>query len=136
MIYIIDGDTVSIRLENGKRYKLRLANIDAPELAQDYGTESREELKRLLGAKSIQLVVSSANAFDKYGRLIAELHTETHNVNLELVRIGAAWCYGRYCSDLEYLNAENEARAKLAGLWRGNKIISPQDFRAEIRDAK
>ncbi|MEI6065021.1 MAG: thermonuclease family protein, partial [Pseudanabaena sp. ELA748] len=117
VIHIIDGDTVSMRLDNGKRYKVRLANIDAPELAQDYGTESREALKNLLGSKSVRLLIDSANAFDKYGRLIAELHTAQHNVNLELVRIGAAWCYGRYCSDLEYLNAENEARDIRSGLW-------------------
>ena len=128
VLHVYDGDTVSMRLENGKRVIVRLASIDAPEKTQDYGTESRNELKKLLGSRIVTLLLND-QVCDKYGRVLAELFTEDLNVNLEMVKRGAAHVYDKYCTSLEYVRAETVARNNVVGLWRGTKVIAPWEFR-------
>ena len=43
VIAVMDGDTVLL-LRDGKKIKVRLANIDAPESDQEFGKESRQAL--------------------------------------------------------------------------------------------
>ena len=128
VLHVYDGDTVSMRLENGKRVIVRLASIDAPEKTQDYGTESRNELRKLLGSRIVTLLLND-QVCDKYGRVLAELFTEDLNVNLEMVKRGAAHVYDKYCSSLEYVKTETAARKNVVGLWRGTKVIAPWEFR-------
>ena len=43
VIAVHDGDTITLKNESGQK-KIRLAGIDAPELNQPYGVESRGAL--------------------------------------------------------------------------------------------
>lgn len=43
--HIYDGDTFKLEKSNGDLIKIRLANIDAPELSQAHGIASRDYLK-------------------------------------------------------------------------------------------
>jgi micrococcal nuclease len=118
--YVNDGDT--LRTTAGAR--IRLVQIDAPELHTDcYGKAALVALRRLAPAgTAITLVRDPAlDATDGYGRLLRYVVVAGRNVNLELVREGAASPYffhgdvGRYAKDL--LTAVAEARRERRGYW-------------------
>ena len=119
--YVIDGDTVV--LANGEH--VRLVQIDSPEVQERecYGAEARALLRRLAPQGSIVRVEGDPGLddVDRYGRLLRYLFRGPANLNLELVRAGAAtvWFYGhdrgRYAEPL--LRAALAARAAHRGLW-------------------
>ena len=45
---VVDGDTIHLTDDNGKLYKVRLLGIDAPEMDQSFGFESRKMLVNLV----------------------------------------------------------------------------------------
>ncbi len=115
-----DGDT--ILLESGRR--VRLVQVDAPELGVEcWGDEAAAALGRFASADSeLRLERDPAlDDVDRHDRLLRYVHVDGRNVNLELVRQGAAAPYfyrgvrGRYASQL--LAAAHTARAERRGLW-------------------
>jgi micrococcal nuclease len=119
--YVIDGDTVV--LNNGEH--VRLVQIDAPEVQQRecYGAAARALLRGLAPPGTTVRVEADPrlDQVDRYGRLLRYLFRGPLNLNLELVRQGAAtvWFYdhdrGRYAGQL--LQASLAARAAHRGLW-------------------
>lgn len=118
---VVDGDTLV--LEDGRR--VRLLQVDAPEGAEDecYAGEARAELRRRLPpGTAVRLVADPRlDRVDEHGRLLRYVHARGRNVNLVLVRRGAAtvWFYrgerGRHARAL--LRAARSARAARRGLW-------------------
>jgi endonuclease YncB( thermonuclease family) len=116
---VTDGDT--LRLTNGQR--VRLLQIDAPESGECYGTESRAALLMLapVGSAVTLEVDPRLDRVDRGGRLLRYVRRGATNVNLELVRRGAAAPYffrgerGLYAARL--LAAAKSARAARRGLW-------------------
>jgi micrococcal nuclease len=115
------GDGDSFRLANGT--EVRLLQIDAPELGEDecYAQSSRAELQRLLTGP-VRLVFDPAlDRVDRFGRQLAYAFVGATNVNLELVRRGAASVWfvgrrrGRYADEL--LQAAHRSRDAGRGLW-------------------
>jgi micrococcal nuclease len=134
-MHFYDGDTISARLESGQRKIIRLSQIDAPEKTQDYGIDARVTLAGLLRSKAFTFTLDP-QITDQYGRLLAEIFTPELCVNLELVRLGAAHVYDKYCDSLEYIAAENSARQNARGLWfLSSKPIMPWDFRKKQKAA-
>ena len=121
-----DGDTLDVRA--GAR--VRLVQIDAPELGEGecYGRESRRELERLAapGARIELEPDPELDDVDRYGRLLRYVHVPDVNVNVELVRRGAATPYfrrgdqGRYADAL--LAAVDEARRASRGMWGSCRV--------------
>jgi micrococcal nuclease len=119
--HVIDGDTIA--LTSGER--VRLVQIDSTELGSGecYSRKSAQVLRRLLPAGSkIRLEADPRlDRVDSYGRLLRYVHRGRLNVNLALVRRGAAtvWFYqgerGRYASRL--LAAAERARDRRLGMW-------------------
>ena len=93
-IYVIDGDTIDI---NGARY--RLVGFDTPETYRpqcDYekalGNQATARLKQLTsGIATIDLVVQPGR--DKYGRGLARLFVNSHDVGTILIQEGSARAY-------------------------------------------
>ncbi len=118
---VVDGDT--IRLGNGNR--VRLVQIDAPELrgGECYARAAWQDLIELLPADSrVRLEFDPRlDRVDRYGRQLAYVFVGAKNVNLALVRRGAAapWFFdgdrGRYAERM--LLAARQARAAGRGLW-------------------
>lgn len=115
-----DGDT--ILLAGGVR--VRLVQVDAPELGVEcWGDEAASALRRLVrsGATLRLETDPRLDAVDRHGRLLRYAHADGRNLNVELVRIGAAAPYfyrgerGRYADEL--LAAARAARAGRRGLW-------------------
>ena len=118
---VIDGDT--IELKNGKR--VRLVQIDSPELGEGecFAQESTTILSAILPAGT-KVKLEADPALDKkdgFGRLLRYVHKGKKNVNVVLVRRGAAtvWFYqgerGAYAKRL--LKRSEEAMNASRGLW-------------------
>src|SRR5262245_12033965 len=94
---VIDGDTIV--LTNGAR--VRLLQIDTPEpgTAECYSRAAGRQLRRLLPEGAVVTLEPDPplDLVDRYGRLLRYVRRGGLDVNLELVRRGAAtvWFYGR-----------------------------------------
>ena len=125
---VVDGDT----LEIGQTI-VRLADIDAPELGQRCdgprtlnrcGVVAARILAERIEDKVVRCEVTS---IDDYGRSIARCEDRGVDLSEWLVREGYAMAFVRY--SLRLVDAESEARDKLAGLWRA-ELEPPWEFRA------
>jgi len=134
VIVVIDGDTVLV-LKHGHPLKVRLADIDAPEVrhagsqkSQRYGPASRDALKRLVLHKRVEV---DTLAIDKYGRTVALLKMDALNVNEEMVRQGMAWEYSHFHSDRHYIALQRQARQERRGLWQQVDPVPPWVWRSQ-----
>jgi micrococcal nuclease len=115
-----DGDTLTLR--SGE--KIRLVQIDAPELTTDcYGRPAQRALAALAPAGArVRIVRDPAlDDRDRYGRLLRYVLVGDTDVNVELVRRGAASPYffrnerGEHAAEL--LAAVDDARSRDIGYW-------------------
>lgn len=121
VVSIADGDTLTV----SSGASVRLAQIDTPELGSGecFSRAAAKELRRLAPVGSAVTLEADArlDGKDRYGRLLRYVWRGGVNVNLELVRRGAAAPYfyrgdrGRFASQL--LAAALDARAHRRGLW-------------------
>jgi endonuclease YncB( thermonuclease family) len=126
VIVVMDGDTVMV-LRDGKKIKIRLANIDAPESDQAFGKESRQALVDKVLKKQVHV---NSQAIDSYGRMIAELSMDGHSVNEEQVQNGMAWEYSHFHSNKHYLSLNKDAQQAHRGLWaKSSQPVSPEQWR-------
>lgn len=126
VIAVMDGDTVMV-LRDGKKVKVRLANIDAPESDQEFGKESRDSLVSMVMKKQVHV---NSQAVDSYGRLIAEISIDGKSVNETQVKKGMAWEYSHYHRNKRYLSLNKHAQQARVGLWaNGVQPISPEQWR-------
>ena len=131
VVAVVDGDSITV-LAGGKSYKVRLAEIDAPEKGQAYYRESKKYLSGLVFGKE----VSVANIVkDKYGRDIGDVtRSDGLRVSREMVRRGYAWWYEYfYPDDIELKELQNNARKGKLDLWAGSDPINPREFRVKAR---
>ena len=122
VVSVYDGDTLT--LTSGRR--VRLLQIDTPELGSGecYSRAARTALVSLAppGARVTLEADPALDRVDRYGRLLRYVVRGGTNVNLELVRRGAAAPYfyrgerGRHAAAL--LRAAQQARAGRTGLWK------------------
>ena len=132
---VIDGDTIVLESDQ----TVRLLQIDAPEIDEGecYAQEAKTELIAILvksettsvtsfkgeaGTASLRIGKDGiSDDKDIYDRELRYLFYNNLNVNLELVKRGAAAPYfyqgekGKYASEL--LQAAEEAKANKVGLW-------------------
>lgn len=127
-----DGDTITV-MKGGKRVKVRLACIDAPENSQSpYGIVSKKTLQDLLPiGTEVTLRIKTT---DRYGRSVAEVYKGNTNINKYLIGTGNAFIYWQYirgCDRQTYSRLENDARLRSIGVWNvPNGIQRPWDYRS------
>jgi endonuclease YncB( thermonuclease family) len=147
VIGVTDGDTVKVLDVNKVEYKIRLAGIDAPEKDQPFGQRSKQSLSNAVMGKLVRVEWSKQ---DRYGRLVGKVWVtpidlpcdpkaqpcpKTLDVNLAKVTVGLAWHFKDYAKEQSeedrhrYPFAEQEARARKAGLWSEPDPTPPWDWR-------
>ena len=99
--------------------------IDAPEHNQPYGKESTEFLDKYL----FKNATIKTNGVDRYGRTIATLFINGQDINLLSIKSGSSWHFKKYSSDVDFANAEIDARNKKIGLWSLSNPIPPWEWR-------
>lgn len=134
--WVCDGDSIWVKKSFGRRVKLRLRGIDAPEMEQKFGLESQEVLKRMISGRRVSIVVYE---WDAFGRGVASIKCSGRDVCLLMIEEGAAWPYYTYLKRCpkslraDYIEAGELARIKRRGLWRENNPEAPWDWRARHR---
>ena len=136
---VVDGDTIHVKDEAGKKFKVRLTGIDAPEQNQPYGLASTYHLRGLLLNKIVLLKSKPKKgkpySVDRYKRVLAKIVLNGRDINLSQVLSGYAWHFKRYQnqqsrSDRDlYSQAELHAKENNLGLWREKKPIAPWKWR-------
>jgi endonuclease YncB( thermonuclease family) len=126
VVSVHDGDTLTVLVEK-RQVKVRLTDIDAPELKQPFGTRSRQSLAELCFGKDATLDVRGQ---DRYKRTLATVTCAGKDANAEQVRRGYAWTYTRFArADSPLFAIESEARTAHRGLWSDPAAVAPWDWR-------
>lgn len=137
VVGIYDGDTIKVisevncnntykknkkfKCKNEKKitqYKIRLFGIDAPEMGQAFGKQSKKMLSDLIFNKTILI---EPTGIDIYKRLIANIYLNNVWINSKMIELGRAWAYRQYLNDDFLVNIEKAARAKKIGIWSLDK---------------
>jgi endonuclease YncB( thermonuclease family) len=137
VIGVADGDTITVLHVNGDTktpVKVRLAGIDTPEKAQDYGAKAKKALSSQIHGESVKVVYTEK---DRYGRTIGDVYWGNHWINYEMVAAGWAWHYKQYSKDKRLADAEVTARKGRKGLWADpNEPIPPWEYRRALRGSQ
>jgi endonuclease YncB( thermonuclease family) len=93
--------------------------IDAPEMNQPFGAQSKNFLNRLLYEKDVTLI---SQGEDRYGRVLGNLFSNELNVNMLMVKFGFAWVYDKYAKNSSLYEYQDQAKAENLGLVASLKI--------------
>ena len=125
---VIDGDTIHIG-----DTKIRLHDIDAPEMKQTCRTsKGKEQMCGVLAKQALERLVKGQDVTckgdtrDRYKRLIAVCYVGQLNINEQMVADGWALAYRRYSTD--YVRAETLAKSRREGMWR-TEFVPPWKWR-------
>lgn len=150
VIRVADGDTITVRNRDGANHKIRMHAVDAPELNQAGGEQSKRWLTDQLMNKQVKIVVNNT---DRYKRQVAKVVLPVENceqrlcdgetdVNLKAIEAGHAWWYKEYARSqssedrLLYEAAEDQARNSRKGLWQQTAPLAPWQWRTEQRNQR
>jgi endonuclease YncB( thermonuclease family) len=125
---VFDGDTFEYYAPGGRRVRVRLWGMDAPEHGQPGFRRARRYLRELLTAGPFHILECGP---DKYGRTLAKV-TDVHSqdVSLAMVAAGWAWWYRGYCPHAwDLMRAQAAAQASALGIWQEPRPCPPWIFR-------
>jgi len=137
VVNVSDGDSFTL-LSEGRKEKVRLASIDAPEIGrgrerpgQDMSRVSRESLAKLLQGRNLTVQCFEQ---DHYGRNICDVPLdEGGTANRRQVEAGLAWANmqgrGKYMRDAQMCRLEAQARRERLGLWQFLRPVRPWAWR-------
>lgn len=134
---VSDGDTLNVVDEAGRKRRIRLAFIDAPELKQDFGEASQKFLQNQLLNQKVEIMIHDT---DRYQREVATVYWYGKDMNFIQLKQGNAWHYQEYAkkgqnpSDFRlYEHTEQQARNQGLGLWKNPNALAPWIFRKNQR---
>ncbi len=88
VVSVTDGDTITVLKDDKVQVKIRLNQIDAPEIGQPFGQAAKKALSRLAFGKVVDI---EASGLDKYGRTIGTVIVDGEIANYTMVKTGYAW---------------------------------------------
>jgi len=125
-----DGDSLTVRLADRRRVRVRLAGIDAPERKQAFGAAAHRSLIALAMGKSAHIRVVGV---DEYGRILARVRCGDVDLSLAQAERGMAWTLSGKARDRQIAAAERQARRQRIGLWSAQDPLPPWVFRRKSR---
>ncbi|HSN73098.1 MAG TPA: thermonuclease family protein [Steroidobacteraceae bacterium] len=149
VVWVADGDSFELADEYGERFEVRIAGIDAPEKGQAFADRSKRNLMRLIRDQEVRVDWYKLDRFDRYvgkvwvrppdGTCRGAGCPKTLDVAMAQLTQGLAWYFDRFADEIpaedrvRYADAEHEARARRAGLWRDGRPMPPWQWRDERR---
>ena len=149
VVRVWDGDTVDVVTARGSRpIRVRLWGIDAPELSQPFGPESRRHLQRLLNSRGEKLQLESYGS-DRFGRNLGLLYWQDQgrgrSINRQMIEAGLTYWFnynkrqGNALSHLGFFDAGRHSSGLGLGVWGaktfwGEGLQAPWDYRASRRE--
>lgn len=137
VVHVADGDTFTL-LADGRRERIRMASIDAPETTKDRarpGQPMAQAAKRALaGLVAGKTLTLSCFERDQYGRNVCDVPLPGGSTaNREVVAQGLAWANGegrgKYMRDSRIPVLEAEARKAGKGIWGDPSPVRPWVWR-------
>lgn len=137
VVEVHDGDTISVFFD-GRREKVRLIGIDAPEFDQKpWGQKAKRHLMELLSNSKWSVTPESdVEKRDKHGRLLCYVWLpDGRMINLQMLKDGYAMLFTippniKHVDELR--KAQREARDKDLGIWgRDGLKETPREYRKE-----
>lgn len=122
---IIDGDT--FETETGE--KVRLIGINAPEISDIFGIESKQHLIELINGKTVTLQTDKiSNDRDRYSRLLRYVILDGIDINKKMISDGFAFAYLKYRFEKsnDYKEAQLTASEQNKRMWGDgstNKVL-------------
>jgi len=132
VVAVSDGDTLTLLDLTHQQHKIRLAGIDAPEKAQDFGQKSKSSLSAMVFGQN---ATADCRKQDRYQREVCVVSVGRNDVGLEQVRLGMAWWYQQYAKEqtpqerVDYEQAEFMAKIHRTGLWNSKNPTPPWEWR-------
>jgi micrococcal nuclease len=121
--YVVDGDTLSVRLDNGRSERVRLIGIDTPERGACLAARASGAARALADDKRVVLRGDATqDTRDRYGRLLAYAWVGGRDLGFQQVAAGLAhvYVYDRPFQRLSaYRRAEQTGRTRAQNVWRG-----------------
>ncbi len=133
VIRVIDGDTFEI--ETGE--KVRLIGINAPEISDIFGVESKEYLTKLIEGKDVDLVSDNLSSkTDRYNRLLRYVILNGEDINYKLILDGYAFAYLKYKFEKSevYKDAQLIALNNEIGMWNKSASYSKPKESESIKE--
>lgn len=128
VIGVADGDTLTILDARKRRHRVSLAEVDAPERNQPFGTQSRQSLVGVCFRKAAQVEWQAKDRKDGY---IGRVTCAGVDANAEQVRRGMAWVSPLLTKPGSPLyELEAYARIRGVGLWADPQATPPWQWRA------
>ncbi len=129
VVAVHDGDTFTVQ-RGSSLYKVRLAEVDAPEMGQVFGQQARRFTEKLALGRRVRVDVVM---IDRYDRRVGTVIIEDGRVlNEELVHAGLAWYYRvSPVRNPRLQRLEQGAFQNRLGLWVEQDPIPPWEFRRE-----
>jgi len=126
VVGVHDGDTLTV-LVGKQQVKVRLAEIDAPELRQAFGNRSRQSLADLCFQQSAKV---EQIARDRYGRSVGKVECAGMDASAHQIATGMAWVFDRYSKPTSPLyRLQDGAKAAKRGLWADSEPVPPWEWR-------
>jgi len=131
--HVTDGDTLWVRPDarfasrHHKPVKVRLQGIDAPEICQAGGAQSKAALESRVLHRQVQV---RTHARDSYRRALGTVRLGGDDVNAWMVEHGHAWSDRHRRSAGPYAALEQAARQARRGVFSERDAIEPRRFRA------
>jgi micrococcal nuclease len=119
----VDGDTLRVRLANGRSERVRLIGIDTPERGACLAAQATSQARRLAAGRRVVLRGDATqDTRDRYGRLLAYAWVRGRDLGFQMVASGLArvYVYDRPFQRLSaYRSAERAGRARPQNVWSG-----------------
>ncbi len=129
VVTVYDGDSF-ILLVGSEQIGVRMAEIDTPELGQEWHDQAGAALREKILRQRVRVEIVDK---DRYDRLVARVWLGERDINREMIAEGHAWAYRQFLRDESLLELEATARAQLLGLWSGMDPLQPWQWRRQRR---
>lgn len=129
VVHVSDGDTIVVE-HRGKKERIRLYGVDAPESSQRFGQDAKELTTKLVLDKEVTI---EPVVRDPYGRTVGVVKlADGHTLEENLVENGLAWLYEHFADAQAHADwgpLEKAARDAKKGLWADDHPTPPWEYR-------
>lgn len=129
VVGVHDGDTLTLLTSDKQSHRVRVGDIDAPELGQPFGKASKLSLSELCFQKH---AVVQVQGLDRWGRVIGRVDCAEADVAAAQIQSGMAWVYRKYSQRPGLLAQEARAQDASVGLW-AQPAVEPWVWRQQRR---
>jgi len=130
---VISGDKIELTDKHGKKHTISLDIIDAPELDQPYGKESKKFVEDFIPKNQCDVIVGYSKR-DKSGNILGNILVDLcdscncYRLSLSINILGAGFArvHPDYRDNKNYIFLEKNAKSYGFGMWenlRSTKII-------------